>query len=188
MKKSTKKTESKSTSLRFRPPKGFVAAGQVVSAEIAAPPHFAKEWKRGGRRGEGIRYERRVQGFLAGSYNWRYLAGPWFRYCRADGKLSWCQPDGLLFNFQEGIITIVEIKLSHTEKAWWQLRKLYEPVLRVAFPQPYWRFALLEVVSSCDPHKAFPERFGFVSRPHETAPGGLSVHIVSKRMLNVRGF
>lgn len=77
-------------------------------------------------------------------------------------KAYYCQPDGLDFDFDKGLITIVEFKLQHTSNAWWQTRELYEPVVRKIFPSSLWEIAIVEIVKWFDPDAAFPERYNFV--------------------------
>jgi len=165
----------------LKPPRGFVAAGEVVRVEPSPPPFFLREGKRGGRQGAGLRYERQIHELAAARYSWRYVASVWFRYWRLGGQSSWCQPDGLLFDFDRGLITIVEVKLTHTPKAWWQLRRLYEPVVRAAFP--VWDVAVVEVAGACDPHRKFPEAITVVSELCEAVTSQFSVCVASKQVL-----
>jgi hypothetical protein len=71
----------------------------------------------GAGAGEGqVRYmKRKCKGGSKTSSKGTTLPSPWF-YFKAVGseKVRWCQPDGLLFDFQSGLITIVEVKLQHT--------------------------------------------------------------------------
>jgi hypothetical protein len=63
-------------------------------------------------------------------------------------------PDGLYFNIG-GFATIFEIKSQHMPEAWWQLRKLYEPVVRQL---PFVNgTSCVEVTRSYDPSMGFPE-------------------------------
>lgn len=90
--------------------------------------------------------------------------------------MRWCQTDGLLIQPQGGLITIVEIKYQHTPDAWFQLRELYEPVVRRAFG-PAWEVALLEVVKWYDPSTFFPERHLMCADPLHPPIGSIGVHI-----------
>lgn len=98
----------------------------------------------------GLRYEDRLQGFLSAQFPNRYVPSPWinFQYMSED-HTRWCQPDGLLFDFRRGIITIVEAKLNHTAEAFTQLL-YYAEVLRMMFPEHLWNFSLCEVTRRFD--------------------------------------
>ena len=90
--------------------------------------------------------------------------------------MRWCQTDGLFAHPLEGLIVVVEIKYQHTPDAWFQLRELYEPVVRKAFG-PAWTVALLEVVKWYDPSTFFPERHFMCADPLRPPTGGIGVHI-----------
>lgn len=77
---------------------------------------------------------------------------PWIQY--QNGALRFCQPDALLF-LPGNQIVIVEAKLTHTADAYWQLRLLYEPVLRILYPEAC--IHVLEITRSFDPAVAMPE-------------------------------
>lgn len=139
------------------PPPGqnFEPAGTVLLAEFRAP-WFLRQKRYTGKRAEGVRYEKRVQEFLADCYGGRYAPSPWFRFF-ANSKWRWCQPDGLLFDPKRGIINIVEVKHSHTSDAWWQTKHLYGPVVQWLFPQRLWRIQFVEICRWYDPQTPFPE-------------------------------
>ena len=106
-----------------------------------------------------------------------YVPSPWFQFRSAGNpKAYWCQPDGLILNFPRSHITIIEVKLSHTSDAWWQTRKLYEPVVRFRFGT-FWTYSIVEVVHWFNPDVAFPERFRFADKPDDVAVNAFAVHI-----------
>lgn len=152
---------------------------EVTWAELAdeAPP-FARRGAKRGRRRQGILYERKVHEHFLEIYKEAYLPSPWFRY-RLEGsdRVRWCQPDGLLFDVRKGRLTIVEVKYQHTEKAWFQLRQKYPPVVLAVFPPDLWALSYCEVVKWYDPQIRFPERSMRVRRLEELNPGQLGVHI-----------
>lgn len=135
---------------------GFLPAGRVLSADFGLPPALRKK-RYTGRRLEGIRYEKKVHVYLTEFYGEAYIPSPWIKFF-AEGRYRWCQPDGIHLDFLRGVITIVEVKYQHTTDAWWQLRCLYEPVLRVIFPPHLWKFEVCEVVKWYDPAVVFPEK------------------------------
>ena len=155
-------------------PQGFKPAGHVLSANFSSPPALRKK-RYTGRRLEGVRYERKVQAHLEDFYGEKYVASPWLRFF-SGGVWRWCQPDGILLDLVRGVITIVEVKYQHTADAWWQVRYLYEPVLRTMFPDSLWTFEVCEVVKWYDPATPFPEKTVLsheVGMPHSS----FKVHI-----------
>lgn len=94
-----------------------------------------------------------------------YVPSRWFVYrSRSSESVNFAQPDGLYFDFERGIITCFEIKIRHTDRAWWQCRHLYQPILRHVFGTRLWRYAVVEVVAWFDPHTSFPERTSELAR------------------------
>ena len=154
----------KLSSYQPSPPNGFKPAVAVEETRISlTPPSFIRPQRYTGRRAEGVRYECRAQEYLMQQYPNRYTPGPWL-YFRDFTGWRWCQPDGLLFDFKNGRIIVVEMKYQHTADAWWQLRKLYVPVLQAAFPHTLWKFSVCEVVKWYDPATVFPEQVEMVKR------------------------
>lgn len=141
------------------PPEGFIPAHDVTYASfIGTTPPFIRQRKYSGARAEGVRYEKKVQAYLQDRFADHYAPGPWIRFTtRQTPKWRWCQPDGLLFDLTQGIITLIEIKYSHTPNAWWQTKHLYAPVLRHLFPAHLWELQFCEIVKWYDPLTLFPE-------------------------------
>jgi hypothetical protein len=100
----------------------------------------------------GIRYERKALTFLAKEFGDDFTPSQWFQYI-VNGKPRWCQVDGIVR--RNNLTVIVEVKVRFTSDAWWQLRKLYEPVVRAALRPS--RLALAIVCKSFDPAVPFPE-------------------------------
>ena len=170
----------------FPLPKGFRPAAQVDWAHPTedVPPFLSRNRRYTGRRAQGVRYERKAQDYLAslvgsadpaGLRPAVYLPSQWWRFSDC-GSVRWCQTDGLFAQPREGLIIVVEIKYQHTPDAWFQLRELYEPVVRRAFG-PAWTVALLEVVKWYDPSTFFPERHFLCADPLQPPTGGIGVHI-----------
>lgn len=106
-----------------------------------------------------------------------YLPSPWFRYSReGDWSSSLCQPDGILFHPRFTHITIVEIKLSHTDRAAEQLLDLYTPVVERWLPGV--PIAVCEVVRFFDCKLQYPVPYEVVSDVHRVEPGQFGVHIL----------
>lgn len=154
-------------------------ADDIQGAHFTQAPGFARSTNGGkgkkGAKGNGLRYEARVQEHLSSLSEW-YLPGPWILYI-VGGRPQWCQPDGLHLDYQRGIITIIEIKLSHTADAARQLRGVYEPVVRRLFPRPMWGVKVVEITRWYDPDIAFPEAVSLLADPFWHPGTNIGVHI-----------
>lgn len=107
-----------------------------------------------------------------------YVSKLWFEYVENGRyKARYCQPDGILFDFYNRKITVVEVKLQHTADAWWQLKHLYIPVLTKVFPPDIWEYAMVEVVKWYDRAIPFPEPVKLVSNIQSLSCGEFGVHI-----------
>lgn len=115
---------------------------------------------------------------MAERYGEYFFAGPWFSFLSASQR-RWCQPDGLYIDPFAGHILVCEIKYQHTPDSWWQLRRLYLPVLAAAFPPPAWRISCLEIVRWLDPSVEYPEPILLVRSPHEHVSPQIGVHILT---------
>ena len=71
----------------------------------------------------------------------------------------------------------MEIKYQHTSDAWWQVMKLYYPVLRNVFPEDLWYYRMCEVVKWFDPAIRFPTETRLTPDPAELHDGDFGVHI-----------
>lgn len=156
--------------LTIQMPKDFVPADVVERVEFCDPPAFASGVKKPrGVKAKGLRYERQVQERLseAAGEVWAARSGPWFRFF--DGqKDRFAQADWLAVNERAKLCCIAEIKLSRVPRAWWQLNRLYKPLVQELYPG--WQIALLEVA---DKVVVFPEmeRVGVVG-DFRDAPAG----------------
>lgn len=179
-----------------------IPAGTVIRAHLhSAPPPFlsgSTSEPRTQARASGLRYEKRAQEHLQSlisysyaAYSYSYLPSPWISFYSRNGTvLRWCQPDGLLISSVNGHpahITIVEIKVRHCVQAWWQLRKLYEPVVRTLFGDGY-TYSICEVCHWIDPHAnvQFPERFQYVDSPGNVPPGAFGIYRFSGKKRDVK--
>ena len=142
---------------------------QISWAQFAPEPlTFADAPRVTGARRQGVLYERKAQDYIAMALSQRqvmndsliYIKSPWLCYKNKNvDKLFFCQPDGLIVELREKKLTIVEIKLQHTSETWYQVRKLYQPVVSAIYPG--FQIAALEIVKWLDPHIPFPETFKF---------------------------
>jgi hypothetical protein len=123
-----------------------------------------------------VKYEEKVQVLLGSRYGSAYIPSPWFQYQeREETRVRYCQPDGLLFERKLQQITIVEVKLRHTDKAWWQLRHKYGPILQHIYP--WMRIAFCEVVQWYDVAIPFPEAIELRPRVGLARPDEIQVTI-----------
>jgi len=122
---------------------------EIAWAEpVRNPPTFFKRRRRTAAQRRGISYEGQVHGELTRRCHapLAYFPSPWFVYrIHGDSHFYFCQPDGVAFDFRRGIVYVFEVKYSHTNDAWRQLKHLYSPVLRSCFPPRLWEFRLVEV-------------------------------------------
>lgn len=165
-----------------RPPLNFLPAGHITWAHLVnSVPAFIEKARRNtrGRKRLGDLYERVAHQYLCGASQF-YTPGPWIVFLEEGSqRRRFCQPDGLDLNFQTGKLTIVEIKLRHTPRAWWQVRKLYEPVLKILFPPSIWTYQAVEVCRYFDPNTVFPEHYKFVANFWEVPSGAFGLHLFS---------
>lgn len=179
--------QSRKPSKYCRPPSRFNPAGEVIWAQFAPePPSFKSNEKMKGKRHEGMLYEVKAQEYIQetveeekiSNKELSYLRSPWITF-KSNGdtqnQLRFCQPDGVLIDLAKKHITMIEIKLQHTSDAWWQLRELYEPVLRHIYQG--FTFSAVEVVRWLDPHVAFPEIFHFAPSVLGVRKNSFGVHI-----------
>lgn len=123
-----------------------------------------------------MKYESRVHEHLRSLYGQAYIPSPWFVYRDAhETRVRYCQPDGLLFDQRLSRLVIVEVKLRHTERAWWQLRHKYGPVLRAIYP--WMDIAYCEVVQWFDVQIPFPEEVELRPAVRMSRPDSIQVTI-----------
>jgi hypothetical protein len=163
------------------PPQGFkpICREEITFAEFPreGPASFgnAPRLRSRGAKAAGLRYDRRAAGHF--EMDEGFLGHPWIRFGTRTAGLRWAQPDGLFIDFRIGRITILEFKLKHTTDAWWQLRRLYEPLIRYIFGETQWHFAVCEVVRWYDPAIRVPEQVTFIDDPRRLFANAYGIHI-----------
>lgn len=162
---------------RIKPPKGFRPAQNPQHVRAVTQPQFANT--NGGQKGSrkrGLLYESQVVERLEARLpsGWVGVAGPWFLYVDKFARERYAQPDWLGFCFERGLICIVEVKLTRSPKAWWQLNKLYRPLVERLFPE--WELSMVEVASK-PKHFPLPEPVNLV-RSLKDAPIGQTSFMV----------
>lgn len=147
-----------SASFQVPPPSKFRApSGRIRDATVKIIP-YERQKGRTAAQENGLRFEATVQEELFSHLSGRYVVSPIIHFLDDRGPRI-VIPDGL-FKAQRRVdgvksIVIVEIKSQHMPEAWWQLRKLYQPVIETcSAPYPV---HVLEIVKSFDPSMPFPE-------------------------------
>lgn len=171
----------------FNPPPGFFAAGEVTEAHFTNSG-FQRPAAAGGvgasgaadagigtgksampsrshfsSRVAGKKFEAHVHAQLDFIYR-NYRQGPWVSFSGPEQQHRLCQPDALIIEQDLNRVLIVEIKAQHTTDAWWQLRKKYEPVVRVLLPL---HTRVVEICDNCDTSIAFPEPIKLITNLEE---------------------
>lgn len=161
------------------PPLDFLPVQVCDWAELVdTQPEFIHRPQRRGRRLQGIKYELAGHYWLKRQFRNSYTAGQWFRF-KADGqgKIRWCQTDGLLVDVEHRTLTVVEFKYQHTESAWWQLFKLYKPVIEKLFVDKKFSIRCLEICKWFDPATKTPQPVVLCQTVLAVQPGEFGVHI-----------
>lgn len=103
-----------------------------------------------GKKAEGLRFEQQVLRVYEATIPHFVSALP-FRYSISNQSV-FCIPDGLILYKNE--LILVEVKLTHTPQAWFQLQNLYFPVVEKALGR---KVRGVEVVKWFHPEVRFPE-------------------------------
>jgi hypothetical protein len=108
----------------------YLPQGEIHNAWREDPLRNAPHPKRTPAQKAGLAYQKKIGKFLAspGPSSWRVLEGPWFAFVDDSPRRHYCQPD-FLVDCGGGLALVVEVKYRWTPTAWWQLRKLYLPVV-----------------------------------------------------------
>lgn len=134
-------------------------ASGLYRAQIALAEHdYMKKFTRvkRGVKAAGLRFENKIQSELEAKYT-DFIHGIPFRFSTSYSRFNVCIPDGLLLWGDE--IVVIEIKLRHTADAWFQLTKLYKPVVQMALHRPVRRLEIcknyMTEVQIPEPQKLF---------------------------------
>lgn len=168
------------------PPRNFSPAGAIrwVRHSRRAPAFTFNRDRPSGAQRAGQLYEEKAQRHFSTRYPLLYVESPWLNFSSSIGGERWCQPDAWLVDLKRGVVTVLEYKLRHTADAWWQLRKLYEPVTRALFGVRDWEIAVMEIVQWYDPATTFPEKQIRMQNIDELEPGRFGVHQWDPRFVN----
>lgn len=162
-----------------RPPDHlYLPKGGITCAWRAAEVPFAgKRSRHSGAQKAGLAYQKRIGKWILGNLcNFDLIPSPWFAYCDSSNKRRYCQPDFILLDEPNKTIIIVEVKITWTSSAWFQLRCLYEPVLRTVYEG--WTVIPLVISRSYDPALPKQEEPRFCNDLTNAAPNQFNVLIV----------
>ena len=135
----------------LRPPRSFKEVKGIPSnVRFGGTARIARGHTAAQRN--GLAYEVRVLDVLAAIYGIDFRPAPSILFTDRTGNRM-AIPDGILKI--NNTLVVVEIKLSHTERAWWQLTRLYSPLL-ARLVNPGTRIATVEICRSYDPSVQFP--------------------------------
>lgn len=149
----------------FRAAKGVRSAWSVGAGPFGRTPLSSRSRLTAAQKA-GLRFERKVQDGLGELFGSPFRPGQWFRFEDESSRSPrWCQVDGLL-QLQTSVV-IFEVKSRLVVDAWWQLRRLYEPVVRRAFYPA--EVALCVIARNVDPLVRFPEEYEFLPNVAELA-------------------
>jgi hypothetical protein len=129
-------------------PKNFTPVEAIEAACICSAPSFVNTSRCKGVQLKGLKFEAQVTSKLDRLDDWEGIPGIWFEFKDQTGH-RYAQADWVGFNFRKGVCVIVEVKLSRVAKAWWQLNKLYYPLVSHLFHS--WPIAMVEVVANMKP-------------------------------------
>lgn len=108
--------------------------GEVFSAwQTTEVPYAGTPRRRSPAQRAGLAYQRRIGDSLRRFAGAGAVSSPWFIYSIGTGGRRYCQPDFLVARPAQPLL-VVEVKLRWTTDAWWQLKSLYLPVVRLARP------------------------------------------------------
>lgn len=141
------------------PPPGFTFIERPTQVYLAKNPHPHRSRATGAQKA-GLAYEKKAKRWLQERFGeGRIVSGQWF-YALDAMRKRYAQPDVLVFPLggvaeRPDEVTIVEIKTSYCALAWWQLARLYAPIVG-KFYQPR-RTRLVCLTRTLDPLVHTPE-------------------------------
>lgn len=150
--------------------------GEISHASPASNPFAGRRSHRSGAQKAGLAYQKRVGAWLTASVGASsVLAGSWYSYTDCSNRRGYCQPDFILSHEFETLV-VVEAKLRWTADAWWQLTKLYLPVLR-SVHRGLPSLLRLTVCRSYDPAIRIEEPVNLIDTLGEVRPDAFNVMV-----------
>lgn len=110
-------------------------------------------------RKAGLRYEEKVQRELTSKFGSMYWPAPYVHFRDGDSTrfARTVVPDGIMHLECNSRTYIFEIKAQHTPDAWWQLTRLYRPIIQERDRSS--AISCIEICRVYDPATPFPCRF-----------------------------
>lgn len=155
----------------------YLPQGSIQNAWRSAERPFAgTRSRRSGAQKAGLAYQKKVVKWaFETNHGFALEVSPWFAFTDDSDSRHYCQPDLL---FISGLsILVAEVKLRWTADAWWQLRKLYLPVLAKVFPKQ--TLIPLCICKSFDPSVIVPEKINLHPDLYDCRPDCFNVVLVS---------
>lgn len=142
-----------------RPLKTYIPCGEISRAIRVESPYENIRSRKTGAQRAGLSYQKKVGRFLSAHADpGTVVDGPWFAFNDDSLPLHYCQPDFLLLSISE--VVVVEVKIRWTSDAWWQLRKLYAPVVQKHYPSR--TVSVLTISRGYDPAIRCPEEVSII--------------------------
>jgi hypothetical protein len=152
---STLNSVSPRAELSLPPPDFHPVVGKVIKAWFG--PHVVHgDVALSQAQKNGLLYEKKAIASLTALFEgWPIERGTWIGF-RDSGKggMRVCQPD-LFVRLSPDRILLLEVKARHSLLAWWQLRRLYQPVLEALYPKA--KIIVSEVTKSYSHDVPMPE-------------------------------
>lgn len=136
--------------LSSSPPPFFKAARDPHSVKLV--PYPVKSSRTSAAQKAGIKYEASFHTFMRTLFPQDYTTfeRQMFTFSTPSGP-RWCRPDAILP--WQGRLFLFEVKYRHTSDSWWQLHRLYQPVLTLFYGRP---LECVEVCKTFDPGVEYP--------------------------------
>lgn len=128
---------------------------------------------------KGLAYERKVLRHYVETFELRFFPSQWIVY-GSGGKTHWAQLDGLLLLEDPARVVILEVKLSHTAQAYWQVENLYRPLVQYLFRRSNRRVCAVEITKWYDCAVAFPCRPRLLPSILAASEREFGVHILNR--------
>lgn len=145
----------KSEEVPAGPRPGFRAPAGLPTGVTISPRPYTPLRGNTTARDIGLRFERKVQFALKTRWGEKYWTTPEVCFYDLTGKRV-CFPDGV-YRDTHNRMFVFEIKFRHCPEAWWQLRRLYLPVIGAWAGADVKVFGI-EICRTFDPETPFPEK------------------------------
>ncbi len=127
-----------------------------------------------------MKYEDRVRKELVERFHTYFLPSTWWKYGKVGDpeRVYYAQIDGLVINDRKRLVTIIEVKHSHTADAYFQLENLYVPLMAKWLERSNYGIATCEVVKWYDPATRCPRPPVLRELITDVKPNEFAVHMI----------